>query len=99
MSAMDSLHSLACMIPTMHTSVRKQVMDLIPSVIYFVKSSDEYLRTKSAIVIATLCKHNPVEAFQIVITDLLPVLGDTVHVVYRTGAAECVESKILHLSH
>eukprot|EP00026_Physarum_polycephalum_P000188 Phypoly_transcript_00188.p1 GENE.Phypoly_transcript_00188~~Phypoly_transcript_00188.p1 ORF type:complete len:1137 (+),score=241.31 Phypoly_transcript_00188:2692-6102(+) len=83
----DSLQLLRSILPALDASLRQRMETLFKPLIHTVRHPAQAAQEMGGRTLATLCKVHTLMTMQAVITDLLPLLGDTKSVNNRFGAA------------
>ncbi|RUP50793.1 hypothetical protein BC936DRAFT_137667 [Jimgerdemannia flammicorona] len=86
----DAMIVVMTVVPFLNKALWKQVIDILPNITKALQSRYAVIRSVAARCLAIICSVITVEGMQSVIDKVLPLLGDTQHVVHRQGAAEMV---------
>ncbi|KAI7882056.1 hypothetical protein K492DRAFT_145458 [Lichtheimia hyalospora FSU 10163] len=86
----DTLTVMTTVVPYLSKDLWKNVIQVVPLICKGLQSCYEIVRHVSATCLATIANTITTEAMEIIIENVLPLLGDSVNVVHRQGAAELV---------
>ncbi|KAI8150160.1 hypothetical protein BJV82DRAFT_586077 [Fennellomyces sp. T-0311] len=86
----DTLTIMTTVVPYLSSDLYPKVIEVTPIICKVLQSCYEVIRYVGARCLATIANTIPTEAMQIVIEQVLPLLGDTVNHLHRQGAAEFI---------
>ncbi|RUS21143.1 hypothetical protein BC937DRAFT_93516 [Endogone sp. FLAS-F59071] len=86
----DSMILAMTVVPFLDEALWQKIIDILPNITKALQSHYAVIRSVAARCLATICSVITIEGMQIVIDKVLPLLGDTQHVVHRQGAAEMI---------
>ena len=93
----DSLSVLEAVVPTFHSDLSHNFMELFPHVILALRSRFAIVRQSAARCFATICDVLTVEAMRYVIEKVVPYLGDAAVLSNRQGTIELIYREYLWL--
>ncbi|KAG9295858.1 hypothetical protein G9A89_006597 [Geosiphon pyriformis] len=88
--AIDSLQVLQTLTPVVHESLYPEITDLLPRIVKAAQCHFSVIRHVAARCFATIANVITIPSMQIVIDQLIPLLGDSRNVIHRQGAAEVI---------
>ncbi|ORX93031.1 hypothetical protein K493DRAFT_316207 [Basidiobolus meristosporus CBS 931.73] len=86
----DCLQVLSAITPFLDEGLHPQIAGILPNIIQCLRSSYMVVRNMAARCMAVMCNCITIPAMQEVIEKILPLLGDTLNVTNRQGAAETI---------
>ncbi|CAG8444968.1 8385_t:CDS:10 [Ambispora gerdemannii] len=86
----DSLQVLQILTPVVHESLYSKITELLPQIVKAVQCKYSVIRYVAARCFATIANVITIPSMQIVIDQVIPLLGDSQSVIHRQGAAELI---------
>jgi TATA-binding protein-associated factor len=86
----DCLTVLPAVVPSLRDDMHERVIALFPLITLGVQSKFAVIRYATARCLASLCDSLPVAGLRHVVLNIVPLLGDPIHVNHRRGAIELI---------
>jgi TATA-binding protein-associated factor len=84
----DSLSVLEAVVPALHEELYPKVLELVPQLLIALQSCYAIIRQSAARCLAIVCNVVTMEGMKFVIENVIPLLGDSLSLSNRQGAAE-----------
>ncbi|CAB4491398.1 unnamed protein product [Rhizophagus irregularis] len=86
----DSLQIIQSLVPVIHKSLYSQITELLPHIVKAIQCQYSVIRFMAARCFSTIASVITISSMQIIINQVIPLLGDSRNVIHRQGAAELI---------
>ncbi|CAI2172682.1 1119_t:CDS:10 [Funneliformis geosporum] len=86
----DSLQIIQSLVPVVHENLYSKITELLPHIVKAIQCQYSVIRFMAARCFATIASVITIPSMQIIIHQVIPLLGDSQNVIHRQGAAELI---------